>query len=270
MHPIQTDISDSALITAIRANLCEFYRHVSRSLHEQQFENDRFTRWQAPIAHPWFNGVLSSQPSSPRDRAFVEECIEYFRAKQIVTFTWWMEPHLARSDWEPLLSPYGFGFSDDTPGMAAYLDALNESAQTVDRLEVRVVADDVSLRAWAHVFTLGYGLPSDWEHSVYKLAVELGLGFPIRNYLGYWDGEPVATCCHFFGAGVAGIYSVSTLPAARGKGIGTAMTLQAFRKARELGYRIGVLQSSEMGYNIYKKLGLRHLCQIEYFYCALQ
>jgi hypothetical protein len=36
-----------------------------------------------------------------------------------------------------------------------------------------------------------------------------------------------------------------------------------------MGYRIGVLQSSEMGYGVYKKLGFRHLCQIEYFYCSL-
>lgn len=270
MDPIQTDVSDSALITAIRANLCEFFRHLSRSFHEEHFENDRFTRWHTPLLHPWFNGVLSSRPSSQLDQAFIEETTQYFRTKHVGMFTWWMEPPLARSDWEPLLSQYGFGFSDDTPGMAADLRALNEPAQKVNGLEVRVVADDESLRAWAHIFIIGYGLPSDWEPVVYQLALRLGLGFPIRNYLGYWNGEPVATSCLFFSAGVAGIYSVSTLPEARGKGIGTAITLQPLLKAREMGYRIGILQSSEMGYNVYKRLGFRHLCQIEHFQRTLQ
>jgi predicted GNAT family acetyltransferase len=59
---------------------------------------------------------------------------------------------------------------------------------------------------------------------------------------------------------------VATLPEARGKGIGAVLTLGPLLDAREMGYRIGILQSSEMGFNVYKKLGFRHLCQIEYFH----
>jgi GNAT superfamily N-acetyltransferase len=153
--------------------------------------------------------------------------------------------------------------------MAVDLEALN-NPQAVDGLEVRVVADEEALRTWAHIFTLGYGLPAEWEPSIYDLQLRLGLGFPIRNYVGYLNDEPVATSTIFFGAGVAGIYSVSTLPEARGKGIGAAVTLRPLNNAREMGYRAGVLQSSDMGYNIYKKLSFRHLCQIEHFYLALR
>ena len=269
MNHIQTDVSNEALVNAIRANLSEFFRYLSKCYPEEHFENERFTRWHTSVQYPWFNGVLSSQPPSSLDDAFVEDTIRYFHAKNVGTFTWWMEPHLVYSDWEPVLSQHGFGLSDGTPGMAADLQELNEAAQTVNGLELRVVADDEALRAWALIFTLGYGLPSDWEPSIYEFSLRLGLGFPIRNYLGYWNGEPVATACLFFGAGVAGIYSVATLPKARGKGIGTAVTLQPLLKAREMGYRIGVLQSSEMGYNVYKSLGFRHLCQIEYFHRKL-
>jgi predicted GNAT family acetyltransferase len=60
---------------------------------------------------------------------------------------------------------------------------------------------------------------------------------------------------------------VATLPEARGNGIGAALTLKPVQDAREMGYRVGTLQSSEMGFNIYKKLGFWHLCQIENFIC---
>jgi GNAT superfamily N-acetyltransferase len=269
MNNLQTDLSDQSLINAIRANLCEFYRHVNRSFPETFFENAKFVRWCASIGHPWFNGVLSSQPPAKEDEGFIEETIEFFREKSIAAFTWWMDPPLQPADWEPVLAKYGFHYSDDTPGMAVDLEALN-NPPAVDGLEVRVVADEESLHTWAHIFTVGYGLPSEWEPSIYDLQLRLGLGFPIRNYVGYLNGEPVSTSTIFFGAGVAGIYSVATLPKVRGKGIGAAVTLRPLNNARELGYRIGVLQSSELGYNVYKKLGFRHLCQIEHFYLTFQ
>ena len=272
MEPIQTDVSDEVLVRATRLNLCEFYRHLSRTSPDpsRQFEDEKFTRWHVPIQYPWFNGVLSSRLPEENDDAFIEETIQYFRAKGVGVFTWWLEPPLQRADWEPVLAKHGFGFSDDTPGMAADLETLSRSQQSVDGLEIRVVADEESLHEWARVFTAGYELPPDWETSIYDMEVQLGLDFPLRNYLGYFNSKPVATSSAFFGGGVVGIYSVSTLPEARGKGIGAALTLQPLDEARQLGYRIGVLQSSEMGFSVYKKLGFKHLCQIENFYRGLR
>lgn len=99
--------------------------------------------------------------------------------------------------------------------------------------------------------------------------MKLGWDFPVRNDLGYWNGMPIATSSLFFGAGVAGIYIVSTLSHARGKGIGAALTVRPLQEAREMGYHTGILQSSPMGFNVYKRLWVRHLCQIEYLQRAL-
>lgn len=266
MTHIQTNTSDQVQVNAIRANMCDFFRYLGRSIPEGHLENEKFARWYSPLAHPWFNGVLSTKPFEEKDNAFIRDTIQYFQEKRVNTFTWWMDPPLRPSDWEPALSQYGFDFSDGIPGMAVELQALKEPAETVPSLEVRVVADEESLHSWASVFVHGYGLPADWENTVYDLWLKLGLGFPIRNYLGYWNGEPVSTSTVFFGGGVAGIYCVATLPEARGKGIGAAVTLHPLLKAREMGYVIGVLQSSEMGFNVYKKLGFKHLCQIENYY----
>lgn len=269
MPAIQTDdVSDEALITAIRANLNDFYRRVSRS-DSAHFENENFTRWHTPLQHPWFNGILSVNPPAKEDETVIDESIRYFRSKGIRAITFWMEPRLTRRDWEPVLTKFGFRFEDGTPGMAVDLQVLNESLQPINSFEVRVAADEESTRAWTHAFTIGYGLPLDWEDDIYKVWSSLGSNLPIRNYLGFLNGEPVGTSCLFIGGGAAGIYSVSTLPQARGKGIGAALTLKPLQDAREMGYRIGVLQSSEMGYNIYKRLGFRHLCQIENFYLPL-
>ena len=269
MHTIQTDISDDALVTAIRATMCDFFRHVSISNPVEYLENERFTRWYTPLPHPWFNGVVCSTMPADGDAAFIDETINYFKSKKVDSFTWWMDPHLKRSDWEPLLSQSGFGFSDGTPGMAVDLDTLDESMQKTKGLEIRAVEDEESMRTWAHIFTAGYGLPLDWEKVICDTWLTLGLDFPIKNYLGYFDDEPVSTSTIFLGGGVAGIYDVATLPEMRGKGLGAALTLHPLLEARKAGYQIGVLQSSEMGFSVYKKLGFRHLCQIENFYLSL-
>lgn len=268
MPTIQTDVSDETLITAIRANLCDFFRQVSRTNPAEHFENTQFTRWYTPIAHPWFNGVLCSNLPDG-DEPFIAETIQYFRDKGVDAFTWWLEPHLKRADWETILSKHGFGFSDDTPGMAVDLHTLNESMSAVDGLEIRVVKDEETLRVWTNVFINGYGLPPSWESLSYELWLKFGFDFPMQNYLGYLNGKPVATSTLFYGGGAAGIYDVATLPEMRGKGLGAALTLQPLLDARKQGYRVGVLQSSEMGFNVYKKLGFRHLCQIENFYLGL-
>jgi len=269
MNTIQTDISDEALVIAIRANMCGFFRHVSRSNPLEHFENEQFTRWYTPLQHPWFNGVLSSDPHNEGNESFIDESIQYFREKGIKTFTWWMEPHLNPSDWKPALSRHGFGYSNDTPGMAIDLLEMNESMPGLDGLEIRIAGDAESIITWSRVFIKGYGLPSAWESITVDLWMQLGLDLPIRNYLGYLDGRPVSTSTVFYGGGAAGIYCVSTLPEARGRGIGAAITLKPLQAAREMGYSVGVLQSSEMGFNVYKNLGFRHLCQIENFYLSL-
>lgn len=264
---IQTDNSENALITAIRANMSGMFRHISSSSPNENSGHDRFTRWQTALQHPWFSGVLSSDIPSEEDETFVRETIQYFKDKGVGTFTWWLDPHLRAEDWEPVLSKYGFGFSQDTPGMAVDLKDL-KSSPTVAGLEIRAVQDEDALHTWVDVFTPGYGLPIEWKHVIFETWRRLGLDLPIRNYIGYLHGKPVSTSCLFLGGGVAGIYSVATLTEARGKGIGAALTLQPLLEAREMGYRIGTLQSSDMGYNIYKNLGFHHLCQIECFYLS--
>jgi hypothetical protein len=44
MDTIQTNASHQARITAIRANMCEFFRHLGVSFPEGHFEDENFTR----------------------------------------------------------------------------------------------------------------------------------------------------------------------------------------------------------------------------------
>jgi ribosomal protein S18 acetylase RimI-like enzyme len=104
------------------------------------------------------------------------------------------------------------------------------------------------------------------------LGIEAGLGLredlPRQLYVGRLKGEPVATSLMFLGAGVAGIYAVSTARRARRQGVGRAMTLVPLLEARAKGYRIGTLHSSPMGLSLYRQLGFQEYCRLRLYMWA--
>ena len=55
--------------------------------------------------------------------------------------------------------------------------------------------------------------------------------------------------------GVAGLYNITTLPACRGRGIGSAMTWQPLLDARAAGLGAAVLQAADAGVNVYRRIG---------------
>jgi len=129
------------------------------------------------------------------------------------------------------------------------------------------VSDDETLAQWCHTLSVGFEWPDLMEDAWFDLYRSVGLDTrsPFRHYLGRLEGKPVAASSLFLGVGVAGIYDVVTIPEARRQGIGSAITLAPLREARALGYRVGILQSSEMGFSVYHKVGFREYCKLNLY-----
>ena len=146
------------------------------------------------------------------------------------------------------------------PCMAADLHKINETVlSTVPTgFVVEEVATETALQDFKHVFAASYEIPA-WAGQAWVDATQaIGVGkTPWKMYVGYLDGLPVATNVLFNGAGVAGVYCVGTIPPARGKGIGAAITLKPLLVARGMGYHHAVLFSSEMGVSVYQRIGFR-------------
>ena len=119
------------------------------------------------------------------------------------------------------------------------------------------VDDEGTLKQWIHVAGMGFGISEKFEKVWYDFFVDAIFDSRFQTYLALSDGKPVGTSQLFLSEGVAGIYNVSCIPEARGQGIGSAITLAPLLKARQMGYRIGVLQASQKGYNVYRRLGFQ-------------
>jgi len=264
MTEILTDLSPTSLTTAVKANFYAFFHWMRNSAAATVHNSSHGFNWRTNIAHPWFNGMLSTLPPAADASQIINETVNYFQADDVPSFSWWLAPHLEPTGWSQHLLAFGFQYNNSTPGMAIDLATLPQPTESP--LTIRRVEGQDMLAEWIDVLMRGFGMPTEMGSGFFALLEGLGTDFPYRHYLGYLNDKPVASSTLFLGAGVAGIYNVATVAEARGQGIGSTMTLAPLYDARDMGYRGSVLQSSEMGYGVYQRLGFQKLCRMDHFY----
>jgi GNAT superfamily N-acetyltransferase len=80
---------------------------------------------------------------------------------------------------------------------------------------------------------------------------------PVSVYLAYERGEPASCVAVVDEGGDCGVYCVATRPASRGRGLASALMRRVLVDARERGCNTSSLQSSDLGFPVYQRLGYR-------------
>jgi GNAT superfamily N-acetyltransferase len=157
---------------------------------------------------------------------------------------------LARAGLEPE------GEETSTPGMVAYpIDHDLVARHAAPELEIRRVTDAAGIDVHRRIVTMGFGSDP---------AVALGTACPdllARSgcvvYVGYADGDPVVSGLGWRTGRTIGVYSIATVPSARRRGYGAAMTARVAADGVVEGCDVAALQASDMGRPIYQRLGFR-------------
>jgi GNAT superfamily N-acetyltransferase len=177
---------------------------------------------------------------------------------------WWVTPSSRPSDLARRLTAHGLAFAGTDVGMAAALDRI-EAKSPPPGVVIERVRDAATMWTWLRAFGAGFGL-TDAVLDAYSGAV---MGAPPDDhpagsfYLARLDGAPVGTAGLFREGGVANIVQVCTVPSARRRGIGDAVTRAALMEARAAGYRVAVLRASESGTPLYERMGFARFCTLD-------
>ena len=140
------------------------------------------------------------------------------------------------------------------PGMAWH--PIEGAAPTLPTgFEVREVRDIDGLQAHVTTGAEGFELPEDILRAVVVPALLDRADMPI--YVGYENGVPVSTGLGVRSGRTIGIYNIATIPAARGKGYGAAITRRNVADGVAAGCDVAILQASDMGFPIYERIGFR-------------
>jgi ribosomal protein S18 acetylase RimI-like enzyme len=140
--------------------------------------------------------------------------------------------------------------------------ALHEppaASPLLDELDVRAVSTPAEVRDYGTVVAEANDDPGERERAGLLFHDDTILVPHIAAFVAYLDGAPVSSAMTLVSHGVAGVFYVATVQRARRRGLGDALTRTAARAGFDLGARAAWLGASEMGADLYRRIGFADL-----------
>ena len=213
---------------------------------------------------PLFNLVFRSKFKEENAEEAIQEIMSKCRSNN-VPMLFQVGPNSTPTNLISILEKNGFEFSDEIPGMACEIQKLNLSIEIPSGFKIKRVIDGNMIKIYMDVVKNVFGMPDVANEGMLDFFTTMGFeeNLPVQHFIGFLNDKPVATSMVVMGPRVAGILNVTTVPEARRKGIGTFITSFPLQFAKNRGYKIGVLTSSEEAYQMYEKMGFQEMCKIK-------
>jgi GNAT superfamily N-acetyltransferase len=162
----------------------------------------------------------------------------------------------------PDLRPYGWNLAGHPP--LHLLPAGAAAPPAPPGLEIRPVTSKAELETFEETTIVGFPFSHLLPYQPGRLFDERTLADArMRRWVGWVDGEPAGISASFVEAGVTNVALVGTLPDARGKGYGAALTWKAALTEPDLP---ALLLSSDMGRRVYDRMGFLPLYRFTLWY----
>lgn len=232
--------------TISSGNLARLWEHPARAMGRRWARWDDVWAADAETLEPYLNSATLAR-SLDADRA--GELVGRLRAFYA---SGGGGPWMLWSAWPaPDLRAHGLHLIGHPPLMVRPAGPISPPPSDLRIVEV---GDEEMLAAFNAVMIDGYPLSEFQAAGVRSMWDARILGGPYRLWVGFVEDRPVSIASAYVGERAVGIYAVATLPEARGKGYGAALTAHATQAAPELPAE---LQSSDDGRPIYLRLGFQ-------------
>jgi GNAT superfamily N-acetyltransferase len=199
------------------------------------------------------NQIIRAQISAPAAESRIDELFAQI-GRHTDHIDWLVFPACQPSDLGRRLEARGMSGGPAGTWMHADLTSLPSRFAAPEHFRVERVRTAGMLDVWKRVSAAGFGGDTQIFYDAYARH-GFGPDAVSLHYIGYLHDEPVTSSTLLLAGGIAGIWDVSTPPAFRGQGFGSAITLATMHEAHDRGYRHVWTWASNMGKGVYSKVG---------------
>lgn len=248
-------------------NFIKFFEWYTKTPKGNMYQNDRILRYETEITGPLWYGILTTSCKEEEADDLIEEQMNYFHSKGYPGFMWYVISSTNPPNMSEKLEAHDFSKIDTTsPMMSIDLYDLPERKE-IPGLEIKPVRSKEEMRKFDKVLETQFPLGEEVFKKIYDIECSYGFDEECARqlYVAYQDGVPVSTNFMILDGDVAGMYKTATRPDYCRRGIGTAITLDPLYDAKDKGYKVGVLQSTEAGFKVYSRLGFKEDGKLDWY-----
>ena len=243
---------------AFVAQWSHFGRWPRGELHEQ----DGVLWIETPIRSLPYNAVVRTHLDGELADSTLDRVLARYRGRG-VDFMWLVHPTATPSDLGERLIARGLHPVEHATGMSL---ELSEWAPVEPAVRVDEVTDEPGLTTYGRLIMQYWEIPPHEQALVTDLNRYWSRGRTRgHRFLAFSDdGVPLGKGYLSLEGpyGVAGIFGMSVLPEARGRGVGGAMTVAMLNRAKAAGCARTVLHSSERAVDLYRRTGFIRRCPL--------
>jgi GNAT superfamily N-acetyltransferase len=240
--------ADDDLVLVADESFVACFRKLAQHVpHGETHEAGSIFSFSTGLPLSGFNGCVVTEEAQPAELA---ASLAWVAARNVPFRVWVAEKLAAGLAGVP--TSYGLEPADSLyPGMVLHpipdAPALSAGVSVVPILEP-------SLDEFIGVLGES-GLRAELAHRL--ISPSFAADPDVQLFVGRLDGKPVGTSIAIRSRDVSGVVYVGTLPQARRRGVGTAVTWAAVEAGRAWGCDTIVLQSSVLGLSMYSDMGFR-------------
>lgn len=235
------------------SNLALQWEHAPRAMGKRWMRWDDVWAADAASKTPYLNSATLLRPLTDDNSRDVVARLDDFYTQDMGA------PWMLWSAWPtPDLAQHGMRLAGYPPLM------VRLPGQPIPPTDLRIVeaTDEATIRDFDEAMITGYPI-YELQFPADRITNGGVLGGAMRFFVGYLGERPVSCAAAYIGAREIGIYMVATLPEARGKGYGGAITAAACAAAPHLP---AVLQASDYGRPVYRRLGFQSVSEYALWY----
>lgn len=241
-------MDSDALVRAADRTLAFAWAALGRNAGFPVVVGPSMTLFASGTPFAFYNGAIATAPATHPD-AVVREVLTFFASKGV--------PYLMSvrdgADDALLAAGRAAGLEDAGGSLLQVLNPITSAPARPPLLDVVLATEDTDLQTHRDLVAACFGMPVDVARRLYGDGC---LDDPdLAIVIGRVDSVAVATAMLVRSDRTAGVYNVVTVPAHRGKGYGAAVTWAVVAEGARRGCTHAVLQASESGYSVYRRMG---------------